>query len=301
MSQAWHRLRIAVPADAVEEFSAFCFEIGSCGLESTESILTVYFDADLNIDRLRRELDAHSSEGEFSAGEWDRQEERDWTREWRQFYQPVRVAGRYVVHPPWLPIELREGELPIVIDPGMAFGTGGHESTQLCLEALAHLDRRPETCLDVGTGSGVLAIAALLEGVRSLSAIDIDPKAVENARANICFNRLHAGDEATAQWAGSYQVFEGSVEAVRDCKFDLILANLESHIIYPILEPLGALMSDAATIVFSGLLAREEAHFESEIRAAGFIPRKRHRLNDWICCSARLASADKTGVRSGGI
>jgi ribosomal protein L11 methyltransferase len=297
--QIWHRLRISLPADEAEGFSSFCFELGSCGLESAkgtegeQTVLTVFFHGDLNIETLRQQTDAYFRENGPSPGSavWDHQEELDWTKEWRQHYRPVHVGGRYVVYPPWLPVQTAEGELPIIIDPGMAFGTGGHESTQLCLEALAGHSVHAETCLDVGTGSGILAIAALLKGARSVTAIDIDSKAVENATFNLQFNHQQYRDDADARWAGSFEVLEGDVESVRGRAFDLILANLESHIIYPILESLKALMAETSTTVFSGLLLREEASFESAIRTAGFTPQDRCQLNEWFCCIAVISPA----------
>ena len=149
-------------------------------------------------------------------------EERDWEAEWRRFFAPVWATERIVVHPSWIPVELAEGQIAVHIDPKMAFGTGGHESTQLCLQALEHYLRPGARCLDLGTGSGILSIAAALLGAGSVLAVDIDEKAVANARENLAHNRIDSGQ---------VEVRLGSVEAIAERPFDLVLANIQSHVL----------------------------------------------------------------------
>ena len=205
-------------------------------------------------------------------------EERDWEVEWRRFFAPVWATERIVVHPSWIPVELAEGQIAVSIDPKMAFGTGGHESTQLCLQALESCLRPGARCLDLGTGSGILSIAATLLGAGSVLAVDIDEQAVANARENLAHNCIGAEQ---------VEVRLGGVEVVVGRPFDLVLANIQSHVLRPLLAPLRGLLAADGRIAFSGLLAREEAAFcrwvtEAQLEVDAILAKE-----EWICVVAR--------------
>ena len=205
-------------------------------------------------------------------------EEQDWEAEWRRFFAPVWATERIVVHPSWIPVDIADGQIAVRIDPKMAFGTGGHESTQLCLQALESYLRPGARCLDLGTGSGILSIAAAMLGAESVLAVDIDEKAVANARENLAHNRI--GSEQV-------EVRLGGVEAVAEGPFDLVLANIQSHVLRPLLAPLRRLLAADGRIAFSGLLAREEAAFcrwvtEAKLEVDTILAKEA-----WICVVAR--------------
>ena len=160
--------------------------------------------------------------------------DRDWNTEWRRFYKEVWPSPNMVVHPPWIEVETSPGDIAISIEPAMAFGTGTHESTRLCLEALAATELRGRRCLDVGTGTGILAIAAAKLGAKEVVAVDVDSDAVRCARENV---EANLGSDPDGP-RGRVRVLHGSVEAAGDGPFAVIAANLESRFQLPILPAL---------------------------------------------------------------
>jgi ribosomal protein L11 methyltransferase len=284
--KSWHCLELAVPQTIAEDVSACCFELGSCGLQTQEAgewvRLVVYFDAALELEPLRRQLEEclaglTAGRTEVAVG---RLEQADWETEWRRFFQPVWVTSRLVVHPSWIPVETGPGQLAVVIDPQMAFGTGTHESTQLCLQLLEEYLRPGDRCLDLGTGSGILAIAAARRGAGRVLALDIDPCAVDTAGENLERN----GVDRTR-----VEVRLGSVEQVAGRRFELVLANIQSQVLRPLLEPIRPLLATEGRVVFSGLLDDERSAFCVWVEQAGLrIERERSR-NGWWCIAAGRA------------
>lgn len=278
--QNWHCLRLEVPQACCEDLSVRCFELGSCGLQTEEkggkAHLTAYFDAELDIGAILRQLG--NSFGEFQLVGVESVEEEDWEAEWRRFFRPVWATSRIVVHPSWIPLEIRPEQIAIVVDPKMAFGTGGHESTQLCLRALEECLRPGDRCLDLGTGSGVLSIAAARLGAGKILAVDVDLRAVENARENLTRNGIDSEQ---------VEVRPGSADPLSDDRFELVLANIQSHILQPLLGAIRGLLVEGGKVLFSGLLAREEQVFCAWVEGAGLRVEKVLAKNDWICVVAR--------------
>ena len=283
--RSWHCLRLEVPAACAEDVSAWAYELGSCGLQAEEvgerTQLSAYFAAEpaRDLAGIRRELTRRlAALGLASPVGTECVEEQDWEAEWRRFFAPVWATERIVVHPSWIPVELAEGQIAVCIDPKMAFGTGGHESTQLCLQALERCLRPGMRCLDLGTGSGILSIATALLGAGPVLAVDIDEQAVANARENLAHNGV--GSEQV-------EVRLGGVEAVAERPFDLVLANIQSHVLRPLLTPLRGLLAADGRIAFSGLLAREEAAFCRWVTEAKLEVDTILAKGAWICVAAR--------------
>ena len=283
--RSWHCLRLEVPAACAEDVSAWAYELGSCGLQAEEvgewTQLSAYFAAEpaRDLAGIRRELTRRlAALGLVSPIGTECVEEQDWEAEWKRFFAPVWATEQIVVHPSWIPVELAEGQIAVRIDPQMAFGTGGHESTQLCLQALERCLRPGMRCLDLGTGSGILSIAAALLGAGPVLAVDIDEQAVANARENLAHNRIDSEQ---------VEVRLGGVEAVAERPFDLVLANIQSHVLRPLLTPLCGLLAADGRIAFSGLLAREEAAFCRWVTEAKLEVDTILAKGAWICVVAR--------------
>ena len=282
--QHWHCLRLIVPHAGAEDLSAHCFEQGSCGLQIEEeedrARLIVYFDAALDLGSILRELERYLEARELVGVEVVTEclEEQDWEVEWRRFFGPVWATPRIVVHPSWVPVDVGEDQIAVVIDPEMAFGTGGHESTQLCLQALEAVVQPGDCCLDLGTGSGILAITAVRLGAGHVLAVDLDPRAVENARQNLERNGIATGRVAVRQ---------GSIDSLSDERFDTILANIQSSVLEPMLRSFRGLLRERGRAIFSGLLATEEREFCSRVEAAGLRVEAVPAKNNWICVVAR--------------
>jgi len=279
----WHCLTLAVPLLHAEVVSAWCFELGSCGLELEEagevSQLKAYFADSLGLEEMRRELGGRLAGLGLTATplQVGRVEPQDWEQEWRRFFQPVWATPRIVIHPSWIPVEPGPGQVAVVIDPKMAFGTGGHESTQLGLELLDQLLASGEVCLDLGTGSGILGIAAGLLGAGDLTLVDTDPLALENAGENLGRNGVKA------------RLLQGSIEAAAGREYDLVLANIQSSVLVPMLGAVAVVLRPGGRVVFSGLLDREEKVFCRAVASAGLGEMEVRRRGEWIAVAARRA------------
>ena len=192
--------------------------------------------------------------------------ERDWTATSRAFARAVTL-GPLVVRPPWLPAPAADA-LDIVIEPARAFGTGSHESTWLMLAELVATPPRAQGVLDVGSGTGVLAIAALKLGARRATALDLDPEAVAASRANAARNRVEA------------DVVQAGPAAV-DGAFELVLANLSRPILTATAGELAARVKPGGELLTAGYLCRDEAAIEALFRPP-LIPIARATRGDWL-------------------
>lgn len=278
---------VTVPSSAEDALSLCLFELGSCGFETREegemSRLTAYFGEEADAPALCRAVEDHLQAAGLAGSffmEIGREVECDWEREWRRFYRPEWVTDRLVVHPSWIPVEVSGDQIAIAIDPEMAFGTGGHETTQLCLQALEEWLIPGSGCLDLGTGSGVLAIAAVGLGAASVTALDTDPRALANARRNITANLSGTNRE------GVIALCQGSVTVVAGQLFDCIVANLDGSTIASLLPGIAALLAPGGVLVLSGLLVREEERFGPLLANAGLEVRRVRRKNEWLCLMA---------------
>jgi ribosomal protein L11 methyltransferase len=206
--------------------------------------------------------------------------EADWAEAWKAFFPVLRVGRRLVVRPTWRRHRARPGDVVIALDPGMAFGTGLHPTTRLCLAALEPLadDGRlaDATVLDVGCGSGILAIAALRLGAASALGVDTDPIAIEsthsNARRNRLARRLHAR-------AGSLPTGEAP--------FDVVLANLIAGVLVPLAADLRDELRPGGTLVASGIFVEREGDVLAAFESAGLSVVDRSVEGDWIALVAR--------------
>jgi len=191
--------------------------------------------------------------------------EESWQRAWRRHLRARRI-GRVVVRPSWRPVRARAGEVVVEIGPGMAFGTGGHPTTALCLKALASLVSVGDRVLDVGTGTGILAIAALKLGAAWALALDIDPQAVraalDNARRNGVADRV--------------EVRQGTLtpEVVREGPFQVVMANIDGLTIRRLAPLLAQSLAPGGWLVVSGFLSEGAQEVEEALAAAGLRPRE---------------------------
>lgn len=198
--------------------------------------------------------------------------DEDWESAWRKGLGALEIGERLVVRPSWVDYDNEDGRVDIVIDPKMAFGTGSHETTRLCLEFLERTNLKDVSVLDVGCGSGVLSIAAVKLGARCAIGFDNDHDSVLNADENIRANRVH--DYIT--------VYQGDLATVEPGHFNLVLANLISSALLPNLKRFHRFLMPGGWVVFSGLLAEEEKEFRKQLSAAGFRVRNVTCLGEWI-------------------
>ena len=202
--------------------------------------------------------------------------EEDWANAWKAHYHPFRVGERLVIAPSWEPPTLEAGDLLIVLDPGMAFGTGLHPSTRLCLTFLEMHLRPGDTVLDLGTGSGILAIAAAKLGAAFVLARDIDPVAVEVAKENVARNAV----------SSIVRVEEGSLPERTD-RFDLVLVNILAEVIVRLLsEGLADLVCPGGSLILSGIIASKADDVRAALAERGFTSVQRRDEGEWVALLA---------------
>jgi ribosomal protein L11 methyltransferase len=202
--------------------------------------------------------------------------EEDWANAWKAYYGVQRVGERTVIKPSWLDYTPREGDIVLDLDPGMAFGTGLHPTTRLCLAALERYAQPGQNLLDLGTGSGILAISAAKLGGPTLHAValDTDPVAVEATAANVERNGL-----------SSQVIVElGSATAAEErAPYDLIVANILASVIIDLSHSLHALLEPGGTLISSGIFVDKGDAVAEALERAGLPIRERMQEGDWLC------------------
>ena len=247
-------------------------------------ILRAYFPDDKQLEDKKRQLRTALGhmrlmypmpEPEYKVLDAD-----DWSEAWKAHYQPLRIGERLLIRPLWIDVKLAPNDIEISLDPGMAFGTGTHPTTQLCLEALERLVKPAQDVLDLGSGSGILSIAAAKLGARKVLALDIDPIAVDttadNARAN------GVGDRIIAE-QGSLENVLGSAR-----RFDLVIVNILARVILQMTEQaLGTIVRPGGSAIFSGIIDSQLDEVEAALLRTGLQPYARKQQGDWMLIEAR--------------
>ena len=203
--------------------------------------------------------------------------EQDWAVSWREFFGVVETGGRLVIVPTWIDHEAKPGHLPIRLDPGQAFGTGHHETTRLCLAALERLVEPGLEVLDVGTGSGVLAIAAVKLGAAHVDALDIDPIAAEVARANCDANDV----------GPRVSIAAGTLTPDHPGRYDLVVANISTPANTALAPAFAAVARAGGLLVLSGILDTDADAVTAAMAAAGFERYAAHAERDWCLLELR--------------
>jgi ribosomal protein L11 methyltransferase len=205
-------------------------------------------------------------------------DEQDWAESWKAFFWPEKIGETIVVKPTWREYRARAGEIVIELDPGMAFGTGTHPTTAMCIELLEHYLKPGDRLLDVGTGSGILMAAGALLGASQLVGIDSDTLAVEVARKNLALNRI----DPTC-----YRVVPGHlVSDIRET-FHLVAANILSEVIVALLDDLPPRLCDNGLFLASGIIADNRDKVIGKMAAVGLDPIEVRERETWVAIAAR--------------
>lgn len=281
----WVRIAVSTHPSALEAVSAALEAIGTGGTQFEEGPTAIgYLPADDRfepaLETLRAALDAMQADGlsptparisiTYVADE-------DWANAWKEHYAPIRVSDRVVIVPIWRDYTAEPGEAAIRLDPGMAFGTGGHPTTRLCLRALEAIIGGGETVADVGTGSGVLAIGAALLGAARVEAVDADPVAVRAALDNTRENAVEhivstrRGDRLTGM-SGPY---------------DVVVANILPNVVSILASSAFSRLRKGGAYLVSGFTLPYEEEVTAALAEAGFTLGERWEEDRWLALLAR--------------
>lgn len=205
--------------------------------------------------------------------------DEDWKDNWKEYFKPSHITERIVVKPSWEAYEKQsEDELIIEIDPGMAFGTGTHPTTTLCVKLLEkYIEGPDDMVLDVGCGSGILSMAAALLGVRTVKGVEIDPIAVDVAKENVELNHL----------SGQIDVFQGDLTKGLDLKADIVVANLMADLVMMLSRDVAKHLRGKSIYISSGILIEKQEQVAEAIQAEGFRILEIAEEGEWCAIAAR--------------
>ncbi len=295
----WLKVELTTEPFLVDALSNFLTEIGAQGVFQEEpepqtpedfgaaprkEVLKAYLPFDIRLEHrlasLKTYLDSliylfpTVEELDFATEEVV---DQDWGEEWKKYFKPLRVSKNIVIKPTWERYAPAGHDIVIEIDPGMAFGTGQHPSTRMCLEALEDIilkDRTVKTwrVLDVGTGTGILGIACAKLGAEKVVCVDIDKKAVEIARENVLIN--HVEDMV--------EIINRDVSAIRET-FNLVVANLTAKILIRFRTQLMSLIENTGYLVISGIIEQNKSDIESYFLNDRFALNRIVAEKEWVC------------------
>ncbi|GIP39588.1 ribosomal protein L11 methyltransferase [Paenibacillus sp. J31TS4] len=337
----WHEITIETTEEAIEMISNFLHELGAGGVSIEESgtlnkqrdtSLGEWYELPLNdipegqaeikgyfaieseidailaslidsITRLSGEIGIDTGKAAVSVQEVD---DEDWANAWKQYFKPVRITERMTIKPSWEEYEPSSDEIILELDPGMAFGTGTHATTALCLRTLESVVKGGEDVIDVGTGSGVLAIAAAKLGARHVLALDLDPVAVSSATENTHLNGLEdritirqsdllgaiGGPGAATVHGEEGLPSVGRPEPIREgmgvrMPVQLVVANILADIILLFVADVHKALETGGLYIASGIITSKQVEVERALEAAGFAIEQRNKEEDWVALVAR--------------
>jgi ribosomal protein L11 methyltransferase len=254
----WIKLTVPCSVDCKESVSNYLFELGCCGIEELDKSIIGYFSYKSSTESIKLKLQNYQ-ESVKNLGYYvgkpviEKIPDEDWSRQWRDNFKPVNIGNRIIVKPPWEKQKVIHDQIEIIIMPRMAFGTGTHETTKICLLLLEKYIQKGVTVLDIGTGSGILAIGAVKMKAENVVALDIDKNALQNAKENIVRNKVER----------KVMIYSGSIDSIKRQMFDIILINIDRNILSELLPNLKKFINPEGKIIISGVLATEKKYIEN--------------------------------------
>ena len=302
MEGTWIEVRVITKSEALEPISGIFYGLDCKGvaIEDPEDILgreqgpltwdfadinvlehkgkfavvKGYFSEEDNIDEIIAYINENVGEGKV---EFEKMYEEDWANNWKKYYKPSKVGEKIVVKPIWEEYEAKDEELVVELDPGMAFGTGEHETTRMCIQALEKYVQKDSTVFDVGCGSGILAIAAAKLGAKLAVGVDLDPVAVESAKENVGFNNID-----------NIEILHGNLIEVIDGKADIVVANIIAEIICILTEDVSRVIKPNGYFITSGIIHDRVEMVTNKLEECGFEVVKVNKDGEWNCIIAKL-------------
>ncbi len=209
----------------------------------------------------------------------------DWEESWKDNYPPQPIGEKILVLPYWRSDEDTHGRLPVILDPGLTFGTGAHPTTQMVVSAMEELVKPGSHCLDLGSGSGILSLTALRLGAASAVGVDIDPKAEDIARENAAYNGF-ASLEFTAL-TGNVTADRALMARLQENRYDVVLVNIVADVIISLAPVLPKLMDETSILICSGILDTRLTDVVTALEGAGLTVTARYAQEDWRCLTLK--------------
>ncbi|NEW05180.1 50S ribosomal protein L11 methyltransferase [Paenibacillus sp. SYP-B3998] len=320
----WHELTVHTTEEAIEMITNFVHELGAGGVSIEESgtlnkerdtsfgqlyemplndipegraVIKGYFSLDNDMETILnhlkgsveqlQEFDIDTGNPIYEVKEVD---DEDWANAWKQYFKPIRVSERLTIKPTWETYAASPEELILELDPGMAFGTGTHATTALCLRALEKYIQPGDDVIDVGTGSGILSIAAAKLGAKHVLAVDLDPVAVLSAQDNTKLNGLDS--QITVKLSDLLGVLkanetESATQLGVKLPVQVVVANILAEIIVLFVGDVYEVLQSGGYYVTSGIITRKEADVEQALVAANFTIVDKSYESDWVVIVAR--------------
>ncbi len=243
--------------------------------DRTKSIVHIYISPEENpAEAVAFLQERYAAEGIESEILLNQCRNEDWENNWKQYFHPIPVGEKLLIRPTWED-EFEAGDRKVLnIEPGLAFGTGTHETTRLCLETLEKHIGEGTTVLDIGCGSGILSIAALLLGAKEVTGVDIDALAVKTALEN---------GEVNNFYPPQYNILQGNLTDKVSGKFDVVVANIVADVIILFCKDVASFMKDDAVFITSGIIDTREQDVIDAFNKYGFKVRARHTEGGWVC------------------
>ncbi len=204
-------------------------------------------------------------------------QDSDWENNWREYYKPIEVGEKLVVVPEWEPVPAG-GRIPLRLDPGLIFGTGSHATTRLCLAELEHYVNQNTQVLDLGCGSGILGIGALVLGAKRCLGCDIDPKAPDVVLSNAALNGI--GPDRLTACAGDI-LSDASLRRSFGTGYDLVLSNIVSDVIIPLSRYVRSFLAPDGVWISSGIIEGRQDEVRAAIERAGFTVLAHRQEEEW--------------------
>lgn len=273
---SWIELKLDIPNSALEQISAYLFAYGCEGINVTDDGIIIYFATHRWSDEVKIGLVKfirHILPG-FSGKNIQIQSitDHDWNADWKKHFKPVKISASVVIRPPWEDYYKSHGEIVITINPKMAFGTGHHESTKLVIIEMEKIIKSGMHVLDVGTGSGILAILAHKLGAESVLGIDNDMEALKNATENLALNEITSG----------VNIGYAELEQVTPSDYDVVVANININTLLHYAPLFPDHLKQGAKLVLSGVLRRDESTIIQQYSTHGFVVQKKSTMKDWL-------------------
>jgi ribosomal protein L11 methyltransferase len=292
MTKSWFELQIV--CDSVLEETVFwqLEQFGFRGMASEKKeylrLIRAYLPSQevqtVGLETLQKQLSENAASMGLAAPEMYQRslDEEDWANSWKQYWHPQEIGDRFLINPAWLPTPDTE-RLILRLDPGVAFGTGNHQTTQLCLEALENQINSKDVIADIGCGSGILSIAALLLGASKVYAVDVDPLAVQSTVDNGKLNSIKPEDLIVGQGSVERLVSLGSAPV------DGIVCNILAEVIIKLIPQWSKITHASTWGILSGILVSQAQAVNDTLNQHGWRMTSQLQKQDWCCLNIRRA------------